>query len=205
MSVRQRPFLLATFQRLPLTAPFSVERATYLIWGSRPGGDTEEVGHVVSKASIVSVLLDGHDLNGIVSEVPDPREHVLLELQVGAHLGLLARHAHVALVNAQIGWLGRPVVLELVLFVLLVDAGLARFLRKWGVMSVGLSSARHPHSSLSLSRSLTLSLSHSLSLSVSSVSLSISLVSLSDSLSPSLSLDLCISLSVSIRMLTSGS
>mmetsp|Transcript_7024 Transcript_7024/g.24183 ORF Transcript_7024/g.24183 Transcript_7024/m.24183 type:complete len:388 (+) Transcript_7024:1529-2692(+) len=74
------------------------------------------------------MLLDGHDLDGVVAEVPDPRQHVILELEVRVHLWLLTRHADVALVDPQVAWLLRPVVLELVLLVGLVHPRLARSL-----------------------------------------------------------------------------
>ena len=47
------------------------------------------------------MLLDCHDLDGVVAELADAGQHLVLEFKVGVDLGLVAAHAHVALVDAQ--------------------------------------------------------------------------------------------------------
>ncbi len=56
---------------------------------------------MVPEAAVVCVLLHRHDLDGVVAQRPDARQHVAPELQVAVDLGLGAGHAHVALVDAQ--------------------------------------------------------------------------------------------------------
>mmetsp|Transcript_2946 Transcript_2946/g.7968 ORF Transcript_2946/g.7968 Transcript_2946/m.7968 type:complete len:464 (-) Transcript_2946:316-1707(-) len=102
-----------------------VDHRLELLRGSRPRGHAEKVCDVVAKTPVVGMLLDGHDLDGVVTQVPDPWQHVVLELKIGIDLRLLAGHAHVALVDPQVARLLGPVVLELVLLVLLEDARLA--------------------------------------------------------------------------------
>ena len=59
---------------------------------------------MVAERAIVSMLLDSHDLDGIVAQRADTREHVCHELPVAVHFGLLAGHAHMALVDTQRTW-----------------------------------------------------------------------------------------------------
>lgn len=61
----------------------------------------KEVGDVVSKGAIVGMLLEGHDLDGVVAQLADTGQHGHAEVQVAVDPGLLTRHADVAFVNAQ--------------------------------------------------------------------------------------------------------
>ena len=49
----------------------------------------EEARYMVAKGAIVRMLLDGHDLNGVVSKVNDTGQDLLLELTVATYLALL--------------------------------------------------------------------------------------------------------------------
>ena len=49
----------------------------------------EEARYMVAKGAIVRMLLNGHDLNGVVSEVNDTGKDLLLELTVATYLALL--------------------------------------------------------------------------------------------------------------------
>ena len=58
------------------------------------------------------MFLHRHDLDGVVSQLPDPGQHLLPEAVVAVDLGLGAAHAHMALVDPQSLWLPRSSVLE---------------------------------------------------------------------------------------------
>lgn len=62
---------------------------------------SKEVGDMVSEGAVVGVLLQGHDLDGIVAQLADARQHGHAEVQVAVHARLLTGHADVALVDAQ--------------------------------------------------------------------------------------------------------
>mmetsp|Transcript_38602 Transcript_38602/g.114640 ORF Transcript_38602/g.114640 Transcript_38602/m.114640 type:complete len:500 (+) Transcript_38602:1140-2639(+) len=94
-----------------------------LLGSAAARGSCKEVGHVVAERAVVRVLLDCHDLDGVVAELADARQHVPAELKVRVDLGLGARHADVALVDAHAPRLGRAWVLERVR---LVGVDLAR-------------------------------------------------------------------------------
>ena len=72
-----------------------------------------------------SAHLDSHDLDAVVAEFPDAGNHVVAELEVRVHLGLLGAHADVALIDAQAARALRPGVLEDVLLLRVKHAGLA--------------------------------------------------------------------------------
>ncbi len=56
---------------------------------------------MVSEGAIVGVLLQGHDLDGVVAQLADARQHGHAEVQVAVHAWLLTGHADVAFVDAQ--------------------------------------------------------------------------------------------------------
>ena len=66
------------------------------------GGSGKEIRHLVAKGSIVRMLHDGHDLNGVVAQRLDPGQCILPELVVRADLSLLLGHADMALVDEEI-------------------------------------------------------------------------------------------------------
>lgn len=47
------------------------------------------------------MLLQGHDLDGVVAQLADARQHGHAEVQVAVHTRLLTGHANVALVDTQ--------------------------------------------------------------------------------------------------------
>lgn len=59
---------------------------------------------MVAKGAIVGVLLQGHDLDGVVPQLANTGKHGHAEVQVAVHPGLLAGHANVALVDTQRPW-----------------------------------------------------------------------------------------------------
>lgn len=66
---------------------------------SAAGG--KEAVHLVTETGIVGVLHDGHELDGVVSQALDAREHGLCELLVRGHLALRGGNADVSLVDPE--------------------------------------------------------------------------------------------------------
>ena len=66
----------------------------------------EERRHMVTEGTIVGVLLNGHDLDGIVASLGHAGQHVVLELCVAAHFLSILSHTDVALVDEQRTFLG---------------------------------------------------------------------------------------------------
>ena len=61
----------------------SVDELLEVLGGSVATAGGEEVVHLVAETGIVSMLHDGHELDSIVAQVLDARQHVLCELLVG--------------------------------------------------------------------------------------------------------------------------
>ena len=76
-----------------------IDERTQLVGGAEAAGGREEARHVVAERAVVRVLLDGHDLDGVVAVGGDARQHLGAEFVVAAHLFLLLSHADVAFVD----------------------------------------------------------------------------------------------------------
>lgn len=63
--------------------------------------DRKEVGDMVAEGAIVGMLLQGHDLDGIVPQLANAWQHGHPEVQVAVHARLLAGHPNVGLIDAQ--------------------------------------------------------------------------------------------------------
>ena len=63
----------------------------------------EEIRHLVAEAPVVGMLLQGHDLQSVVSRLDDTRKHLLPEFGERSHLLFLGTHADVHLVDERIG------------------------------------------------------------------------------------------------------
>lgn len=63
--------------------------------------DRKEVGDMVAEGAIVGMLLQGHDLDGVVPQLPNSGQHGHSEIQVAIHPRLLAGHPNVGLIDAQ--------------------------------------------------------------------------------------------------------
>ena len=59
----------------------------------------EEVGDLVTKGTIVRMLLESHYLDGVISKLLDPRKHILAEIIERSDLPLLRAHPDMALVD----------------------------------------------------------------------------------------------------------
>ena len=70
----------------------------------------EEATYVVSEATIVRVFLYSHYLDAVVTELGNPGQHVVAELDVCAYLLCVLRHAYVALVYEEWRGLGLELV-----------------------------------------------------------------------------------------------
>lgn len=81
------------------------------------GRRCKETGYMISETAIVRMLLNGHNLNTVVSVFRDTRKHVLTELVVRTHLFRILCHTDVTLVNHQRRHIRRKALfLELVRF-----------------------------------------------------------------------------------------
>mmetsp|Transcript_20553 Transcript_20553/g.57019 ORF Transcript_20553/g.57019 Transcript_20553/m.57019 type:complete len:257 (+) Transcript_20553:1897-2667(+) len=68
------------------------------------------------------MLLNGHDLNGIVPKLADPRQDVVLEISVTVHHWFHVGHSHMALIDPERTGLLRSWILEDILLSLLENA-----------------------------------------------------------------------------------
>mmetsp|Transcript_3077 Transcript_3077/g.5032 ORF Transcript_3077/g.5032 Transcript_3077/m.5032 type:complete len:310 (-) Transcript_3077:775-1704(-) len=89
-----------------------VDQSLEFIGRAETTGRGEEVGHVIAEGGVIGMLLNGHDLDGIIAEVADAREHVTLELGVAVDLGLTTGHSDVAFVDTERAGLVRSAILE---------------------------------------------------------------------------------------------
>ena len=68
---------------------------------TEPAGSGVKIGHLITKAAVIGVLHNGHQLNGIVTCFFDAGQHKLGKFAVGAHLALFLSHTHVGFVDVQ--------------------------------------------------------------------------------------------------------
>ena len=86
----------------------SVNEVLEVLWTTRPRAHRKGVRDVVAEGGVVRVLLDRHQLNGVVVAGLDPGQDLVREFPVGRDLGLLATHSHVALGAEKRGVFGQP-------------------------------------------------------------------------------------------------
>ena len=67
----------------------SIDERLQFVGRTEAAARCEEARDMVAKGAIVRMLLDGHDLNGIIPEVNDTGKDLLLELTVATYLALL--------------------------------------------------------------------------------------------------------------------
>ena len=70
-----------------------------LFRSSEARAEGEEVRHLIAEGTVIRVLLKGHDLYRVISQVLDPGQYILPELVEGGDLRLLRTHSDMALVN----------------------------------------------------------------------------------------------------------
>ncbi len=84
--------------------------------GAEAGAQGEEIAHLIAEGTIIRMLLQGHDLQGVVAQLFHARQHILAEFLEGAHLFLFRRHAYVAFINERMGAFPRMAVLPDIFF-----------------------------------------------------------------------------------------
>ena len=67
----------------------SIDERLQFVGRTEAAAGCEEARYMVAKGAIVRMLLDSHDLNGIIPEVNDTGKDLLLELTVATYLALL--------------------------------------------------------------------------------------------------------------------
>jgi hypothetical protein len=70
-----------------------------ILWSAAARAWSKEIGHMVTKRPVIGVLRNGHELDHIVTEARDPREHLISKLTISSHSMLLGGHANVRFVN----------------------------------------------------------------------------------------------------------
>ena len=79
-----------------------VHQGFELFGRAKSGAQGKEIGDLVAEGAVVRVLLQGHDLDGIVTQGLDLGKNVFAEFFKRAHFLLLRGHANVALVNERV-------------------------------------------------------------------------------------------------------
>merc|ERR1740128_216661 len=79
-----------------------------------PRGGSEETGYLVTKAAVVCVLHDGHQLDRVVAELRDSGQHVPCEFVIGVNFSFRRRYTHMALIYSDAFRSDWPRMLELV-------------------------------------------------------------------------------------------
>ena len=70
-----------------------------ILWHTTSGCRCEEATDLITKGTVVRMLHNGHNLDGVVSKILDAWKYVICKLEVGANLSLLLSHAYMALIN----------------------------------------------------------------------------------------------------------
>ena len=94
----------------------SVDELLEILWGTISTACSVKVVDLVTKTSVVGVLHDGHELNHVVAEMLDTRQHVLGELFVSRHAFLGCGDANMGLIHTSTCRLLGSGMLELILF-----------------------------------------------------------------------------------------
>ena len=76
-----------------------VDKPFECLGGSEPGRRRKKAGNLVAERSVVGMLLDGHELECVVSGCGDPRQNMLGEFIKRPRPLPFLGHAHMALVN----------------------------------------------------------------------------------------------------------
>ena len=83
-----------------------VDELLQLFGRAEAGGRGEERTYVIAEAAVIGVLLNGHNLDAVVTLFDDARQHVFAKFVVSAHLFSILRHTDMAFVNQQRGGVG---------------------------------------------------------------------------------------------------
>ena len=77
-----------------------VYKVLEVVGRARSGRNGKEASHVIAEAAVVSVLLDGHQLDHIVASLLDLRQDFVSVEAVGSNAATLMRHTNMRLVDA---------------------------------------------------------------------------------------------------------
>lgn len=92
----------------------SINKLLQLVWKTVTRRASEEGIDLIAEGSVVGVLHDGHELDGVVAKISNARERVLCKLLIGRNLRLWTRDTDMRFVDASTLWLWRSRVLPLV-------------------------------------------------------------------------------------------
>ena len=84
-----------------------VNQVLQILRRAETGGRSEKGGNVIAEGAIIGMLLDGHQLDGIVAQFGNAGENFIRKLPVRMHALLFPAHAHMRLVNERHLYPGR--------------------------------------------------------------------------------------------------
>ena len=113
-----------------------VHQGLELLGRTETGTQCEEIAHLIAERAVIGVLLQGHDLDGVVAQFLDAGQDILTELFERAHLLLFCRHADMAFVNHGMGPFSGVTVLPDIFFRRVPDLG-AEHLGNWVLHNAG--------------------------------------------------------------------
>ena len=93
-----------------------VHQGLEFLRSAEAGAQGVEIAHLIAERAVVGMLLERHDLQGVIAQSLHPREHGLAEIVETRHLLLFAAHSDVAFVDEGMLPLSGPPVLPFVLF-----------------------------------------------------------------------------------------
>ena len=77
-----------------------IDKELEVIWSSRSRGDTKKACHMVTKTSVVSMLLNGHQLYDIITCFLNSWKDMLSVFSVRRNLSILLSHTNMGFVNS---------------------------------------------------------------------------------------------------------
>ena len=78
-----------------------VDKCLQFLRCAEAAAGSKETRHMVAEGTIIRMLLDSHDLNGIITVLCNARQHIVLELCICSYFLCILTHADVALVDEQ--------------------------------------------------------------------------------------------------------
>ena len=78
-----------------------IDKGLQFLGRSEAAGSSEEAADMIAERSVIRMLLNGHNLNAVISVCLDTGQHVLTKLVVRAHLLCVLRHTDVAFIYKQ--------------------------------------------------------------------------------------------------------
>ena len=102
-----------------------IDESLQFIRRTETAGSCKEVRYMVAEGAVIGVLLDGHDLDAVIAELVDTRQHIAAELLVGIHFLLFRRHTDMAFVDIE-----RALLFKAFAFVFPLELGFVPNLRR---------------------------------------------------------------------------